>query len=144
MKLAPCIERAKLKAPSFKIVEKAANLEAVLKQPPPVDAVYLMPLSERTDGRGNTAVGATIQEVTEVFGAMIVSRHAGGRKGGEAAEGLDELKDELNAAFVGWTHPEGRGPTLYLGGALRGFEGSAAFWLSTFSVKTQIRILGGS
>lgn len=144
MKLEPVTARILAAAPSFKLAELAANLAETVQNLPHQNAAYVMPIADRTDGRGNVSAGATIQEIRETFGVLIVSRSAAGRRGGQAAEGLDALKDELNQALVGWRHPEGRGPTIYLSGVAQGFHGTAALWLSNYQVKTQLRILGSS
>jgi len=137
MRLKPVIDRLREQVPTLRIVGGGVDL-AKLTTTPATPAAYVVPL--RDNPQPNRGVNAVIQTVEHRFGVLLVVRDVS-KAQGEAAhdDALDELRQSVFAALLGWQHPDADGVLAYAGGGLQAFDGGVLYWAEEFTVDSQLR-----
>ncbi len=136
MRLKPVIELLKAKFPERKVAgtfKFAADLE--LQQFS--SDLYVVPVGH--DDGENGLVNAHRQVRTENFGVVIAARSVNKPGGGDAADELQDVIDEITSALVGVGLPGHDLPISSVRGRLLQFKGGVVVWQETFKTTTQIR-----
>lgn len=136
MKLAPII--AQLRPLGFKTLGGAMEFAALRTAPGRLPAAYVVPESD--DAAANRyASGAVDQRVTETW-SIVVVLDAARRAGAEAiSEELEDWRQAICAALIGWTHPEASNVTEYAGGRLLSADGTTLAWALRFRAPYHLR-----
>jgi hypothetical protein len=97
-------------------------------------AAYVMPMAERAEPNIMLA-NAHYQQVSIRFGVEIMVKHAGqANSGGPAHSDLEDLRDAVIAALIGWVPEVGARAIEYSSGQLVQFEAGLAVWREEFTV----------
>jgi hypothetical protein len=134
MKIAPIVER--LKEQGLKRVHGVLELMA-LKTTPILPAFYVVPDGE-TAGPNRLDGGAHSQKTEFRFGVVIMIEGAAANQD-RASDQLAGLQDEVIAALLGWTHPEGALGCDYVGARMLSVSGSTLSWMVSFRTGRLIR-----
>lgn len=99
-------------------------------------AAYVLPLAERLAEDGLSGEAAFIEAR---LGVEIMVRHAAqAASGGPAQDALDDAREAVSAALVGFKPDPASGPLAFAGGRLLSFDAGLAVWRDEY-VYTFIR-----
>lgn len=130
----PIIER--LKDAGFAHVEGLLEFAALTTPPRISPALFLVP--EREAAQPNRlGAGGHDQKITEAFSVILVVRTE--RKADAISEALQEHSAQIEAALIGWQHPEASTPCEYSGARLMSAEAHHVAWAMSFSVSRHFR-----
>lgn len=101
-------------------------------------AAYVLPLGERVLQR-ETMVGATAQALRERYGVVQVLTLKNRARGEAAERALNEARQALRAAVLGWQADAGRTPFLFAAGRLIDTRAARVFWQDEFECDVWIR-----
>lgn len=121
---------ARLKAAGLRQVEGALEYAGLRQVPARLPAFFVVPSSERAGA--NELVGAVHQKVAHNFMVVIVMS-AAGRQQAHIREALKDHCDTIDAALLGWTHPDARGACHYAGGDLLAADSAVLAWAARYS-----------
>lgn len=139
MKLAPIVSRLEAETAGFKLLGRIGGLAALEgKSRPALPAGFVVPIRDLARQGAERSVGATRQTIDVIFGVAIVTLNRADQAGGAAADDIDELKDAVTTALVGWSHPEATSVVIYRGGRLLPSPVNQARWLSEFATEERI------
>lgn len=95
-------------------------------------AAYVLPIAERATP--SEWEGRHRQRVEARFGVEIMVNHvAQAASGGPAQDGLEDARDAIRNALVGWSPAVGFEPIDYAGGRLVAFQAGRAIWRDEFT-----------
>lgn len=116
----------------FAFIGLVATFAAMADLPRSSPAAYVIPLSE--DVGENQALSGSVQMHSLTFGVLLIARHAGDASGARATLALQELRDAVHAAIVGW-RPDGCATYVaFAGGSLEDADAGVVTWLDSFTV----------
>lgn len=136
MRLGPVIARLAAQCPGLRHVEGAAEyaqlVDAVLDPP----CAYVLALAE--DAGSNGLANAVSQRITVRFGVLLCVRSLADATGAAGVEVLEDLRDEVRAALLGWA-PADAEPIEYAGGALLDVVDGELWWQDGWRTAHHIR-----
>lgn len=134
MQLSLVIARLNDRTPSFKKGGGAADLDAALKgKLHNLPAWFVMPLTEAAQPSRRTGVHS--QYITRAFAVVQVLSNVRDMVGNSALVELDDAKEEVRAALIGWVpDPEVGEPVQFTGGRVLKFEDGRLWWSDEFQV----------
>jgi len=129
MRLAPVCERLIDQAPALGGRVLAALSGAV---PAAYPAAYVLLLAEAvTDG----VIAGPARVIEARFGVELMARHAAqAGSGGPAQDHMEDLREAILAALVGYAPGGGVSPIAHTGGKLISFDAGLAVWRDEFTV----------
>jgi|GEM_PF-4320693 len=135
MLLPAILDRLKAQVPALKLVGTLSEVDTDTL-PAQHPAAFVLPVSDRATAC-RIAAGAHRQDLTEMFGVLIVvSKPA---PAGRAVLDLEELKDLVRQALIGWRPADGWTACDYVSGALVDAKsGGIIWWLQQFSTSRQV------
>lgn len=134
MRLSTVVERLRTACPSLVWIELALKSAIPTNYP----AAFVFPLAETP--QANSLASAMIQRVPTHFAVELMVKHtAAAGTGGPAAELLEDVRDEVRAALLGWVPLAGVAPLEFAGGQLLDFTAGIATWRDQFSTSYFIR-----
>lgn len=132
MKPSAIVPRLRAACPSFanRVGGASALLAAVADEGLAVPSAYMVPTEE--DTAPPLSKQTAVQEVVEGFAVIVAIAATADDRGQDAAETLEDLKRELQAALCNWV-PAGYHPVRYVGA--QQFDGNRArlFWQFDFA-----------
>lgn len=126
MRLAPIAARLAAQAPLL------AQVSSALADPPPASypAAWVLPLAEQIDEQ---ALSGSARVCEQRFGVQLMVRHAArADAGGPAADALEDVREQVLAALVGWQPPGAAAPIRQVAGRLLRYEDGLAVWRDEF------------
>lgn len=139
IRLADIRARLKTACPALKQVQGAAEMRVIEAAPAAhlMPAAWVVPLRE--DARPAPAANAVRQVQTITFGVLLAVGDRRDRRGEAAGDELDDVKQDVHAALIGWTPPGAAGPVEYAGGEVLEVETAALWWLAKYRVNDILR-----
>jgi len=129
--LAETIARLQAEAPILRLVEGAAELAALKALPPRMPAAYVIPLAEAA--QPNTRAGVHHQRIEAAIGVVLfVKGERADPKGGAQVVALEDVRDQVGAALLGWPPFEGASGLDFVAGDLLGFGDQVVRWQDTY------------
>ena len=98
------------------------------------DTVYLMYASDRA--QPSDVIGPVRQSCNTVVDAALAVTNKRSRRGQEAVDEVELVRDRVRAALVGWEPPTSAGPIQYQRGRLVRFdrERGVIWWVDSFEL----------
>jgi len=128
MRVLAVAERLRAECPALKQVLAALSAAAAPKAYP---AAYVLPLAERA--APNEFGGAHLQKVTARVAVELMVKHAGQEAGGAAAsESLEDLRDSVLGALLGWSPGAGFDTFDFASGRLVSIDPGFVVWRDEF------------
>ena len=132
--LNPVTDRLEAEVSGLRTVNDVMALALIDQLSYGVPAAFVAPLSETA--ADNARTGAVRQVVTRRFGVLVII-DAKTRTRGAAPDALSALLKEIDAALVGWVHPDAMSGAAFRQGRLfTAAEGRVA-WLKEYELRTQ-------
>jgi hypothetical protein len=132
MRTSDLIARIEGECPGFAMVDHALTSAAEMTYP----AAMVTPSKEDADPDGTVGQGAHTQEITQTYSIFfILERNQATGKTDE----LDDLRDEVHAALLGWELDADHGPMNFVGAMLDRFHTGVVCWRADYSTETQMR-----
>ena len=129
MNLAPVITRLSLLCPSLIAVEAVTGLNDIDRDEYPVAGVHpLDDIASLSD-----VVGCIRQEIVGQFGVLIAARAMDPASG---IDPLDDARQEIAAALLGYRHVAWRGPITYVRGDIVAIDASRTLWRDTYRAES--------
>ena len=122
-------------ATDAKRVTGAGDLSAVdenIENLPALPAAYVLPIEDTTDADSFEVGQQTLIE--ERFAVLAVLDNADDPRGHGAAEEIEDARDNLLAALVGWEASSSYTAVSYVGGSLVTFDRVYFLWVFHFQV----------
>lgn len=127
---------AAIAAASFKVIEGAGSMEAVLSGKLEDKGCYIFRESNKADKNAMTSV--VRQKRTETIAFVVVSRNV--RTGGaDSSDDNEALCDAIQSAILGYEPAGGYTPFEYSGGGLVKFINGFMIWREAYSSAKTIR-----
>lgn len=123
---------------TFRIVGRAGDLAAVKDKPLSMPAAYVFTKEEASE-ENERAIGPSAQRTHLDIGVVIVTANLSDPKGGAAADDIDELKDAVRDALVGWQPASAQTGIENVGGEIVKTVGGTVWWEHTFSTLFYVR-----
>ena len=117
-------------------IQSAADLVSAQADTSKRDRCYVVPLD--TSAAEPTIIGVTEQQMTHGVGVIFAARNRRARGGG-ALNDIEEHRDNVAHALIGWCAPGAVFPTTYRRGTLLRFDAAAAtiWWQDEYQVETR-------
>lgn len=131
---APIVDR--LKEAGFSHVEGLLEFAALSTPPRLSPALFLVP--EREAAQPNRlGAGGHDQKINETFSVVLVVRTE--RKADAISDALQQHAAQIEAALIGWKHPDATAPCEYASARLMSAEAHHVAWAMSFSVSRHFR-----
>lgn len=128
MRMAAVVTRLLDQCPDVRQVLSALSATVPASYP----AAYVLPIAERA--APNEWEGTHRQRVEARFGVEIMVNHvAQAASGGPAQDGLEDVREAVLAALVGWSPGDAFEPIDFAGGRLVAFQAGRAVWRDEFT-----------
>lgn len=122
----------------FSTVLGAAQLAAVADRRQFANGTAYVLLSSAKPA-GNLLINAVEQRLTESYSIVFWVAVAGDATGDAVVDQVETLREQVQAALLGWSPDGVRSPMLYAGGQLSHFESGAVLWEESFSTESYLR-----
>lgn len=128
MRLANIVARLKAQCPILRQALPALAADVTTSYP----SAYVLPLAEHvSDDDLNHALRLYEGRFAVEIMVRNVAEHA---TGGPAGEALEDVREEVLAALVGWSPASGHAPIAHTGGRLVSFDAGIAVWRDEFDL----------
>lgn len=137
MNTAPIIERVRDLAPLFKEVGGAADYDAAVKALKAAPACFM--IEQASQPLANASIVGARQQVRTQIGVILAVNMLRDSAGAADRDDLEEAREAVRAALLGWIPAAGFTAMTYAGGFLMDFEPGRLWWQDSFSTTHIIR-----
>lgn len=137
MRLGPIRERLIAQVPAFASVAGGPSLAQAMQHGQFSHSAYVF--VSKVSAEGNQLANQVSQRVPVEITVAYWVRDASDASGEAAMDGVEDLREAVLAALLGWT-PEGQvEPLLYRGGAVVSSAFGAVLWADQYTIQTYLR-----